>query len=108
MKEEIRLNIRSGPGVQFRIMGRMKTGDAVQVLERGDGWTKVRVPSLGEGWIPEGRGARPDFPVDARHRSDRKREDANHHGAPTNTSPGPAGADGWASNTALDPQEPAP
>ena len=54
IKDELRLNLRTGPGVQFRIMGRMKTGDAVQVLERGDGWTKVRVPSLGEGWIPEG------------------------------------------------------
>jgi SH3 domain protein len=54
IKDELSLNLRTGPGVQFRIMGRVETGDAVQVLERGDGWTKVGVPSIGEGWIPEG------------------------------------------------------
>jgi SH3 domain protein len=54
VKDELRLNLRTGPGTQFRIMGAVKTGDAAQVLERGDGWTKIRVASLGEGWIPEG------------------------------------------------------
>ncbi len=54
IKDELRLNLRTGPGVQFRIMGRLKTGDALELLERGDGWTKVRVAEFGEGWIPEG------------------------------------------------------
>ena len=54
VKDELRLNLRSGPGVQYRIMGVVTTGDALQILDRGDGWTKVRVPEHGEGWIPEG------------------------------------------------------
>jgi len=54
VKDELRLNLRSGPGVKYRIMGAAKTGDSVQVLERGDGWTKVRIGSVGDGWIPEG------------------------------------------------------
>jgi SH3 domain protein len=54
IKEELRLNLRSGPGVQYRIMGVVETGDAVQVMKRGNGWTQVRVADLGDGWIPEG------------------------------------------------------
>lgn len=54
IKDELRLNLRTGAGVQFRIVGRLKTGDTVEVLDRGDGWTKIRVAELGDGWIPEG------------------------------------------------------
>jgi SH3 domain protein len=54
VKDELRINLRSGPGVQFRIMGRLKTGDRVEVLQQGDGWTQIRVPEKGDGWIPEG------------------------------------------------------
>ena len=54
IKDELRINLRTGPGVQFRIMGRLKTGDAVEILERGEGWTKIRVAEFGDGWIPEG------------------------------------------------------
>jgi SH3 domain protein len=54
VKDELRLNLRSGPGVQYRILGVVKTGDAVEIVNRGDGWTQIRVASLGTGWIPEG------------------------------------------------------
>ena len=55
VRDEIRLNLRTGPTTQNRIVGVVKTGDAVQVLTRGDGWTKIRVTESGsEGWIPEG------------------------------------------------------
>lgn len=55
VRDEIRLNIRTGPTTQNRIVGVVKTGDAVRVIDRGDGWTKVRVSETGtEGWIPEG------------------------------------------------------
>jgi SH3 domain protein len=54
IKDELRINLRTGPGVQFRIVGRLKTGDAVEVLETGEGWTKIRLAELGDGWIPEG------------------------------------------------------
>jgi SH3 domain protein len=55
VRDEIRLNLRTGPSVGNRIVGVVKTGDAVQVLSRGDGWTQVRNVEDGkEGWIPEG------------------------------------------------------
>ena len=58
VRGEIRLNIRTGPGTQFKIVGVAKTGDGVEVLERNENWTKVRVdPEEGKirvGWIPKG------------------------------------------------------
>ncbi|MGH0032421.1 MAG: TIGR04211 family SH3 domain-containing protein [Myxococcota bacterium] len=54
VKDELRLNLRTGPGTQYRIKGAVGTGDRMTVLSRGDGWTQVSTPSLGEGWIPAG------------------------------------------------------
>ncbi len=51
---ELRLNLRSGAGNQFRILGVVKTGDPLEVLERGEKWTKVRSPAGEVGWIPGG------------------------------------------------------
>jgi uncharacterized protein YgiM (DUF1202 family) len=54
VKDEVRINVRSGPGVKFRILGGLKTGDSVELISRGDGWTQVRGPEDLSGWIPEG------------------------------------------------------
>ena len=58
VRGDIRLNVRTGPGTQYRIMGVAKTGDGVEVLARGDNWTQIRASNdEGEkidGWIPEG------------------------------------------------------
>lgn len=57
VRGEIRLNIRTGPGTQYRIVGGIKTGDGVGILDRRESWTKVRTVIEGEtkeGWIPEG------------------------------------------------------
>lgn len=48
------LNLRSGPGTQYRIVGAAQPGDRMEILSRGDGWTRVRIPSGKEGWIAEG------------------------------------------------------
>ena len=53
MKDEVRLNLRTGPGNQFRILGSVETGDSVEILERGDGWIQVRADGK-QGWVPEG------------------------------------------------------
>ncbi len=50
---EVRLNLRTGPGTEFRILEALKTGDAVELVERAEGWTRVRHGEH-EGWIPEG------------------------------------------------------
>ena len=47
------LNLRSGPGTQFRIIGTAKPGDPVNVLERMESWTKVRKGD-NTGWIAAG------------------------------------------------------
>lgn len=54
VKDELRLNLRTGPGVQYRILGVVETGDSVEVLSRQEGWTQVRGREGLEGWIPEG------------------------------------------------------
>jgi SH3 domain protein len=54
VRGEVRLNLRSGPGNQYRILGVVKTGDALQVMERGENWTRIRTAEGEEGWIPGG------------------------------------------------------
>ncbi|MBW2267841.1 MAG: TIGR04211 family SH3 domain-containing protein [Deltaproteobacteria bacterium] len=53
IKDEVHLNKRTGPGTKYRILGAVKTGDAVEVLSRTEGWTQVR-DGDGEAWIPVG------------------------------------------------------
>ncbi len=54
VKDDLRLNLRAGPGLEFRILGVIKTGDDVDVLERTPPWTRVEVARMGPGWIPVG------------------------------------------------------
>jgi SH3 domain protein len=51
--DQVRLNLRTGPGNQYRIVGSVETGDSVQVLSRGDGWIEVRADGK-TGWVPDG------------------------------------------------------
>ncbi|HJO22088.1 MAG: TIGR04211 family SH3 domain-containing protein [Myxococcota bacterium] len=54
VKDEVRLNIRAGPGVEFKIHRAVKTGDSFEVLSRTEGWTEVRGRDALQGWIPAG------------------------------------------------------
>lgn len=54
VKDELRLNLRAGPGVQYRILGVAKTGDSIEVVSRTDEWTQIRVDGKGNAWIPAG------------------------------------------------------
>lgn len=54
VKDELRLNLRAGPGVQYRILGVAKTGDSIEIVSRTDEWTQVRVDGKGNAWIPAG------------------------------------------------------
>jgi len=54
VRGEIRLNLRSGPGTEYRILGGVATGDGLTVMTRGEGWTEVRMQDGSTGWIPEG------------------------------------------------------
>lgn len=48
------LLLRSGPSTQYRILGSLQPGQRVEVLERGDGWTRVRAAEGKEGWVAAG------------------------------------------------------
>ena len=65
VKDELRLNLRTGPGNQYRIKGTIKTGDSVDVLGSRSGWTQVRSGELGDGWVPEGF-LQPEAPASTR------------------------------------------
>jgi SH3 domain protein len=54
VKGDVLLNLRTGPGAENRPLGAITTGDPVEILEHGDGWTRVRTESSEEGWIPSG------------------------------------------------------
>ena len=54
LKDELRVNLRTGPGMKYRILGSLKTGDEVQILTREQEWTQVRPEQLANGWIPAG------------------------------------------------------
>ncbi len=54
VRGEVRLNLRSGPGAQYRILGVVVTGDALQVMKRTENWTKVKTAEGEDGWIPGG------------------------------------------------------
>ncbi len=53
VKDEVRLNLRIGPDTKYKILGGLKTGDTVDIVARGDGWTQVQFNGR-EGWIPAG------------------------------------------------------
>ncbi len=50
----VRINLRTDAGTQFRIIGGVTTGDAVEIVGRTEGWTQVRLPDGKTGWIPAG------------------------------------------------------
>ncbi len=54
VKDEVKLNLRTGPSLDHRIIATLVTGDAAEVLEVGEDWTRVRDAQGHEGWIPEG------------------------------------------------------
>ena len=56
VKDELRLELRSGPGTEYRIKEYIKTGDSVTVLSRREDWVQVRTADaeLGDGWVEDG------------------------------------------------------
>jgi SH3 domain protein len=51
--DQVRLNLRTGPGNQYRILGSVETGDSVEIISRGDGWIQVNAEGK-SGWVPDG------------------------------------------------------
>jgi len=51
--DQVRLNLRTGPGNQYRILASIETGDSVEIISRGDGWIQVSAEGK-SGWVPDG------------------------------------------------------
>ncbi len=43
--------VRTGQGNEYKIIGMVKDGDAVELLQEGDDYAKVRLPDGREGWM---------------------------------------------------------
>ena len=54
VKDELRLNLRSGPTLEYRIKGFVKTGESVTILARREGGCTVRTAEHGDGWVEDG------------------------------------------------------
>jgi SH3 domain protein len=52
--DQVRINVRTGPGTEYRILGMLETGDSVDVVGRTDGWIQVEAEKPGNGWVPDG------------------------------------------------------
>ena len=46
-----RINVRSGPGTSYEVVGKAQYGVVFQTLKRGKGWVKVRHQSGLTGWV---------------------------------------------------------
>jgi SH3 domain protein len=54
IKGEVKLNVRTGPGTEYRIVTTLETGDQVTVLARGDEWSQIRTGDGKEGFVQTG------------------------------------------------------
>lgn len=54
VRDEIRINMRSGPGLQFRILDVLVSGDRVQRIGASGEWIHVRTAEGADGWVPDG------------------------------------------------------
>ena len=51
---EVKLNLRSGPSTEYRIIGSVTSDQPVTILGSEDGWTQIRLENGRNGWIPGG------------------------------------------------------
>ncbi len=49
--DQIEINLRSGPGAEYRIIRMLESGQKIEVLENKDNWSRVQVPDGPEGWV---------------------------------------------------------
>ena len=45
------VNLRSGPGIDSKVLGEVRRGDVLRTLEQREGWARVRTQAGAEGWV---------------------------------------------------------
>lgn len=48
---DVEITLRTGQGIDHKIIALVKSGQEVAVLEEGDQWTRVRLPNGTNGWV---------------------------------------------------------
>jgi SH3 domain protein len=51
ISDQVDIDVRSGQGYDFRIIALIRPGDRVEVLEKGEKWSQVRLNNGKEGWM---------------------------------------------------------
>ncbi|MFO7962904.1 MAG: TIGR04211 family SH3 domain-containing protein [Desulfobacterales bacterium] len=51
VKEVMSITMRTGAGIKHKIITMLESGEQVNVLEKGDGWTRIRTGDGREGWV---------------------------------------------------------
>ncbi len=51
VSEDFEITMRTGPGSDRKIISLVQSGKALEILEKGDEWSKVRDPNGREGWV---------------------------------------------------------
>jgi len=51
---KVSLNLRRGPGTQYKIIGKIAAEDHVEVLDSQEGWRQILTDRERKGWIPAG------------------------------------------------------
>ncbi len=51
--DQVKVELRTGPGERHRILRVLESGERVQKLADADGWTQVRATDGAEGWVPD-------------------------------------------------------
>ncbi len=47
----VKITLRTGPGIDHKIITSIQSGQDVEVLKPNDGWTLIRLPNGKEGWV---------------------------------------------------------
>lgn len=51
VSDELSINLRRGPGNDYRITQLLDAGEPVTVIETGDGWSHIRTEGGSDGWV---------------------------------------------------------
>lgn len=51
VSDDFEITMRSGPGVERKILALIRSGQAVEVLTANEEWTEIRLPSNKQGWV---------------------------------------------------------
>lgn len=51
VSDRLEITVRSGPGIEYRIIRNLQTGTRVDTLEQKDSWTRIKLSGDEEGWV---------------------------------------------------------